>query len=362
LPQRSQRISALQRSYPLATRADGVCYTPACLAAAKTGYLHGNHLNSTTLTTDQSGKLVAEARYLPYDGLRWESGAAVTDFGFTGQRAERGFGLLDYNARYYSPMLGRFVSADSLVPNPGAPQALNRYAYARNNPLGYTDPSGHQGEPWLHRIISGIQEWVILHDPCTLSEDPNCISISKALFGSVQRPKPEDVMGPLLIDGGEAEKLRQVVDAANTAAELASVVNQFGGRLDPEDIRYSQETYSIHGKIYDENDDWTGEWYSVEENIEFLRNNPDKDLEGGPIRIFVIEAYMDEWGSMTKYGYTGDPRNLENGQVYTLDHRRLVAYREAGRDSIPVQLAGEDEIINERYKFSTPNYGTEIFP
>ena len=40
-------------------------------------------------------------------------------------------------------MLGRFVSADTLVPNPGNPQDLNRYAYVRNNPLRYTDPSGH---------------------------------------------------------------------------------------------------------------------------------------------------------------------------------------------------------------------------
>ncbi len=106
-------------------------------------YLHGDHLNSTTLTTDQSGNIVAEARYLPYGGLRWENGAAVTDFGFTGQRAEA-FGLLDYNARYYSPMLGRFVSADTVVPEAGNPQALNRYAYTLGNPLRYNDPSGHQ--------------------------------------------------------------------------------------------------------------------------------------------------------------------------------------------------------------------------
>ena len=40
-------------------------------------------------------------------------------------------------------MLGRFVSADTLVPEAGNPQDLNRYAYVRNNPLIYTDPSGH---------------------------------------------------------------------------------------------------------------------------------------------------------------------------------------------------------------------------
>jgi len=42
--------------------------------------------------------------------------------------------------------LGHFISADTLVPDPGNPQALNRYAYVTNNPLRYTDPSGHANE------------------------------------------------------------------------------------------------------------------------------------------------------------------------------------------------------------------------
>jgi RHS repeat-associated protein len=67
---------------------------------------------------------------------------------FTGQRQEAGFGLYDYNARYYDPTLGRFVSADSIVPGAGKPQALNRYSYVFNNPLKYVDPSGHcSGKP-----------------------------------------------------------------------------------------------------------------------------------------------------------------------------------------------------------------------
>ena len=46
-------------------------------------------------------------------------------------------------ARYYDPTLGRFVSADTIVPEPGNPQDFNRYAYVRNNPVRYTDPTGH---------------------------------------------------------------------------------------------------------------------------------------------------------------------------------------------------------------------------
>jgi RHS repeat-associated protein len=85
--------------------------------------------------------------YLPFGGTRWESGTTPTDFRFTGQRKEAGFGLYDYNVRYYAPTIGRFVSADAVVPGAGNSQALNRYAYTFNNPLKYVDPSGHCPKP-----------------------------------------------------------------------------------------------------------------------------------------------------------------------------------------------------------------------
>lgn len=46
-----------------------------------------------------------------------------------------------YNARWYDPYLGRMAQADTIVP--AGVQGLDRYAYSNNNPLNYTDPSGH---------------------------------------------------------------------------------------------------------------------------------------------------------------------------------------------------------------------------
>ena len=56
---------------------------------------------------------------------------------------DRTIKLLDYRARYYDPALGRFIGPDTIVPDPVNPQSLNRFAYVYNNPLLYTDPSGH---------------------------------------------------------------------------------------------------------------------------------------------------------------------------------------------------------------------------
>lgn len=48
-----------------------------------------------------------------------------------------------YNARWYDPYITQFSQPDSIVPDPYNSQDWNRYAYARNNPVKYTDPSGH---------------------------------------------------------------------------------------------------------------------------------------------------------------------------------------------------------------------------
>src|SRR5689334_21467682 len=53
-------------------------------------------------------------------------------------------GLLFYNARFYDPALGYFLSADTIAPKPGLSQSRNRYSYVLNNPLIHTDPTGHE--------------------------------------------------------------------------------------------------------------------------------------------------------------------------------------------------------------------------
>jgi RHS repeat-associated protein len=118
-------------------------------------FLHTDHLGSTSLTTDATGAPIAQTRYLPYGEQRWTDGDTPTDFTFTGQRAD-GFGLLDYNARYYDSGLGRFISPDTIVPEPGNPQSLNRYSYALNNSVRYNDPSGHCGPLTPLCVIAGL--------------------------------------------------------------------------------------------------------------------------------------------------------------------------------------------------------------
>ena len=110
-------------------------------------YLQTDHLGSTTALSSLAvgGGLVSgsTARYLPFGGWRTTPTQTLTDRGYTGHLENMEIGLVYMNARYYVPAIGRFASADTIVPNPAEPQSFNRYAYTLNNPLRYTDPTGH---------------------------------------------------------------------------------------------------------------------------------------------------------------------------------------------------------------------------
>jgi RHS repeat-associated protein len=87
--------------------------------------------------------LDSTARYLPFGDWRVEPSHELTDQGFTGQKHNMDLGLYYYNARFYLPGIGRFASADTIVPDPSNPQQHNRYTYVVNNPLRFSDPTGH---------------------------------------------------------------------------------------------------------------------------------------------------------------------------------------------------------------------------
>ena len=133
----------------VALRAAGVVY-----------WLHTDHLGSVSLITDYALRITAEQRFLPYGGVRYTQGTFPTDVGFTGHRAHPDLGLVYMRARYYHSGLGRFVSADTIVPSPQNPQALNRYSYVLGNPLRYTDPTGHFEEDEILQILlnAGMDE------------------------------------------------------------------------------------------------------------------------------------------------------------------------------------------------------------
>jgi RHS repeat-associated protein len=121
-----------------------ICDVISASSGESAVYIHPDHLGSASLVTDAQGNLVQDLAYQPFGEIAVSNGNSPLHHKYTGQEHDSETGLYFYNARYYDPHLGRFITADSIVPSAGDPQSLNRYAYVRNNPIIYDDPSGHK--------------------------------------------------------------------------------------------------------------------------------------------------------------------------------------------------------------------------
>jgi len=75
------------------------------------------------VVTDANGTLHSKQLYKPWGETRSTSGTLPTNYKYTGQREAPGLGIYFYNARWFDPVLGRFLQADSIVPGAGNPLA-----------------------------------------------------------------------------------------------------------------------------------------------------------------------------------------------------------------------------------------------
>jgi RHS repeat-associated protein len=125
---------------------------------AGTFFIHPDHLGSTRLQTLMVSGTPPSGCTLPqgnatsciYDNMDYLpfgeqlAGSSATTHKFTGKERDAESGLDNFGKRYFGSSLGRFQTPDAFYKDShvGDPQSWNEYAYARNNPLRYVDPTG----------------------------------------------------------------------------------------------------------------------------------------------------------------------------------------------------------------------------
>jgi RHS repeat-associated protein len=106
-----------------------------------TKWLHKDHLSSNRLVTGQSGAVLTRTAYTAFGQPTTPPSQSRA---YINERYDTETGLHYLHARYYDPLLARFLTPDTWNPElPGVD--FNRYAYAGNDPVNASDPNGHAG-------------------------------------------------------------------------------------------------------------------------------------------------------------------------------------------------------------------------
>jgi RHS repeat-associated protein len=126
----------------------------AQISGSTTEYFFGDALGSVRQIANQSGVVTYAHAYDPYGVVTTTSGSSYTPFGYTSEYTDVN-GVMYLRSRYYAPSIGRFLNRDTWTGIYINPITLNKWAYAHDNPVMLTDPSG-QDPITLILILIGI--------------------------------------------------------------------------------------------------------------------------------------------------------------------------------------------------------------
>ncbi len=131
----------------------GLLVSTSIQAATSTTYFVNDALGSPVAAMDEAGALKWRKQYKPYgEDLDPDPQASLNKIGYTGHVDDSSTGLTYMGARYYDPVVGRFMGMDSVGFQEASLQSFNRYAYANNSPYQYVDPDGKS--PLSNRIYN----------------------------------------------------------------------------------------------------------------------------------------------------------------------------------------------------------------
>ena len=109
-------------------------------------YLYNGHGDVVQLT-DSNGTVVMTYDYDAFGVVTEATGTITNSYMFCGYMYDEETGMYYLNSRYYDPVVARFMSADTYLGQQTDPLSLNLYTYCYNEPLMYSDPSGHTSVP-----------------------------------------------------------------------------------------------------------------------------------------------------------------------------------------------------------------------
>jgi RHS repeat-associated protein len=121
---------------------------------SQTVYYSYNGHGDVTALTDGNGTLLSTYYYDAFGNIIEKTGTTNNSITYAGYQFDFETGLYYLNARYYDPVVARFVSADTYTGESDDPLSLNLYTYCKNEPMMYNDPTGHETRSMDPRMVA----------------------------------------------------------------------------------------------------------------------------------------------------------------------------------------------------------------
>ncbi|MFJ5218724.1 RHS repeat-associated core domain-containing protein [Streptomyces sp. NPDC088354] len=363
-------------------------------------FLAGDNHGTTSIALDATTLAITKRYTNPFGAPRGTKPTWPDDKAFLGAPADTTTGLTHIGAREYDPTTGRFISVDPIL-NTGAAQSLNGYTYANNSPATFSDPTGldYGCGASAGACLPPDPDANANHCPpfCSADGQPHGPSTGGPHNGGNVNPNGTPGGGTVATDssgntggGGLIDSVVDVVDESfyslvSTVPYTLDLVRwvwdwdcfEDGGAGVPGCESYGvQYDQFIASQGIDVNSDT---WENVGLAAAIIGHKPGS-LRGGNGTIdpklvrfsqdtvsprFSSGETIEQTAAGLRSGYV-KPEDLpivrlqyKNGNLHTLDNRRLVAFQKAGIQ-MPFRMATPEEVAAESWKFTTNNEGRSI--
>jgi RHS repeat-associated protein len=353
---------------------------------------------STRALTDENGIITDTYTYDAFGNVTSQTGDTYNPYLYNQEQYDANTGLYYLRARYMNPSTGRFISMDAYSGSIYDPMSLHKYMYANGNPVMYSDPTGYMSLASMATStgIIGILTRAVVSGLCNVAFGRVIASIKSVQDGDYIKDKNDlfEALEDMREDFVEGEVTSVIFDAvvspiakAVAKTPVAQTVKN-GVKNITKSVAYKVGNSNLFKKAADLTRNMVKQLADSEGCVKFggvqvddAINVADDVVNGGNNTInpqninFMQNSIKNQTGSYTVLGNAEALKNGtlkasdlpeiriwkdSEGKLWTLDHRRLAAFRIAGLDSVPFRWATDEEIANQMWKMTTKTNGRSI--